>query len=244
MKPKSRDLYQSIIQSYPIIESLARRIFPRIPLKRIIGQDNIIQYGDSTLSSVFFDIKGNGNKIIIEDSCYLNDFYFRIYGDNHTVHIGEKCRFSRGGSIWLSDSDNSLEIGDRSTFVNVHLSVSEPSSKLEIGHDCMFANDIDVRTGDSHSIIDLENNERFNHAESTFIGNRVWVASHCIILKGVHIADESVVAAGSVVTKKFPQGNVIIAGNPAKVVKTGITWSRKKIFGKVISPNEKEKSST
>ena len=37
--------------------------------------------------------------------------------------------------------------------MDVHIAVTEPGSKVQIGKECMFANDIDIRTGDSHSIL-------------------------------------------------------------------------------------------
>lgn len=53
------------------------------------------------------------------------------------------------------------------------------------------------------------------------IGDNVWIGSHVRICKGVTIGDNSVVAANSVVTKDVP-ANCIVAGNPAKIVKTEI----------------------
>lgn len=50
------------------------------------------------------------------------------------------------------------------------------------------------------------------------IGNDVWIASHCTILKGVVLNDGAVVAAGSVVTHDVPS-NAVVAGIPAKVIK-------------------------
>ena len=44
--------------------------------------------------------------------------------------------------------------------------------------------------------------------------------------KGVNIANNSVIGASAVVTKGFEESNVIIAGNPAKVIKRGINWRR------------------
>jgi acetyltransferase-like isoleucine patch superfamily enzyme len=42
---------------------------------------------------------------------------------------------------------------------------------------------------------------------------------NAMILPGVHLGDNTIVGAGSVVTKSFPEGNVVIAGNPAKIIK-------------------------
>ncbi len=50
------------------------------------------------------------------------------------------------------------------------------------------------------------------------IGNNVWIGSHALIMKGVHIGDNSVVGAGSVVRSDVPEG-VVVAGNPHAIVK-------------------------
>ena len=51
------------------------------------------------------------------------------------------------------------------------------------------------------------------------IADNVWIGMNAIILKGVTIGENSVVAAGAVVTKSVP-ANTVVAGNPAVVVKT------------------------
>jgi acetyltransferase-like isoleucine patch superfamily enzyme len=197
--------------------------------RSIRGDDNKVRYKDARLDSVKFDIIGNRNRIIIKPGCLINNVTFFIRGDGHRILIKSHCRFNGGGSIWLEGENCSLEIGRQSTFENVHLALTEQGSKLSIGRNCMFAYSIEVRTGDSHSVISRETNERINHAKDINIGDHVWVAAHCIILKGVSIAADSIVATGAVVTKSFDAGGIVIGGNPAVILKEGITWSRERL---------------
>ena len=132
--------------------------------------------------------------------------------------------------MWIEDNDCEIRIGTRTTFEDVHFSVTEPKSKIIIGEDCMFAYDIDLRTGDSHSIIDSTTMKRINYAKNVEIDNHVWVASHVSILKGVKISPNSVVATRSTVTKIFDKSGVLIGGTPAKVLKENITWDRTTIY--------------
>jgi acetyltransferase-like isoleucine patch superfamily enzyme len=62
---------------------------------------------------------------------------------------------------------------------------------------------------------------RHSESESINIGNNVWIGSFARVCKGVTIGDNSIVAANAVVTKDVPT-NAIVAGNPARIVKTDI----------------------
>lgn len=98
---------------------------------------------------------------------------------------------------------------------------------ITIGDDCMFAYNINIRTGDYHTIFDNDTGRVLNYNRDVVIGNHVWVASDVFIGKGAKISDNSVVGAHSVVTRMFEDTNVIVAGVPARIVKTGINWDRR-----------------
>ena len=56
------------------------------------------------------------------------------------------------------------------------------------------------------------------------VGSHVWFGCRCLILKGVTVPDDCVVAAGSLLNGNYPVAKSIIAGNPAKTVKENISW--------------------
>ena len=60
----------------------------------------------------------------------------------------------------------------------------------------------------------------------TYIGKRCFIAVNATILPGVHIGDEVIVGAGSVVTRDVPS-NVIVAGNPAKIIRENISLNER-----------------
>ncbi len=195
--------------------------------KKIKGKDNKLINQGAFLSKMQFNINGNGNTIIIEEGTRLSNVQVYINGDNHKLHFGKNCYMKRG-VIWFEDNNCSIEIGDETTIMEAGISVVEPNGKITIGRDCMFSFGIDIRNSDSHSIIDLETNERINPAKDVNIGNHVWVGHQVQILKGTNLSDDSIVGSRSIVTKEFPP-NCSIVGSPAKVVKTGVTWDRRRL---------------
>lgn len=66
---------------------------------------------------------------------------------------------------------------------------------------------------------DLCNYPVYQEGDPIRIGRDTWLATNCIILPGVELGPHTVVAAGAVVTKSFPEGDQVLAGNPAKVLK-------------------------
>lgn len=198
--------------------------------KEIKGKNNKIEYGSLVkLDNCVFDISGNNNTIIINDMCEFNNVTFYIRGNQNTINISTQVIFVRSGELWIEDDNCEITINKKSTFEQVHLAATESGSKIIIGEDCMFSNDIDVRTGDSHAIVDALSNKRINYAKNVIIGNHVWIGAHCSILKGAEIPANSIVATRSVVTKRFNQSGIIVGGLPASIIKENINWNRQRI---------------
>ena len=92
---------------------------------------------------------------------------------------------------------------------------SHPMGNIIIGKGTYIAPNVGIITA-NHIFSDLDKHEV---AKDVILGKQCWVGMNAIILPGVMLGDHTVVGAGSVVTKSFPEGYCVIAGNPAIVIK-------------------------
>jgi acetyltransferase-like isoleucine patch superfamily enzyme len=196
--------------------------------RSIRGKRNVFQAQEVDFNNLELDIIGDDNTIVIGPGSQFNYVRFHVRGSGHRIEFGPNCRVTTSGLFWFEDDHCTLQVGRDTSMVDVHIAVTEPGSKMTIGTGCMFANDIDIRTGDSHSVIDPATGKRLNYAADVAIEDHVWIAPHVVVLKGVRIGENSVVATGAVVTKSCGSG-VIVGGNPASEIKTGITWKRERL---------------
>ena len=70
--------------------------------------------------------------------------------------------------------------------------------------------------------------EPVNQCKHITIGNLLWIGERAMIFKNNRIADDVIVAAGSIVTRDLDESHAIYAGNPAKAVKHNMTWFEEK----------------
>jgi acetyltransferase-like isoleucine patch superfamily enzyme len=95
----------------------------------------------------------------------------------------------------------------------------------------MFSFDVDIRNGDSHSILEQATGKRVNWAKNVRIGEHVWLGAYTQVLGGADIEKNAIIGIRSLVKGYIPSG-VIAAGIPAKVVKDGFTWdSQRRLEG-------------
>ncbi len=66
---------------------------------------------------------------------------------------------------------------------------------------------------------DLNNFDLYQEAKDIVLGKNCWIGMSAVILPGVHLGDHTIVGAGAVVTRSFPEGNCIIGGIPATIIK-------------------------
>jgi acetyltransferase-like isoleucine patch superfamily enzyme len=93
----------------------------------------------------------------------------------------------------------------------------------------MFSFDVDIRNGDSHSILNADSGSRVNWAKNIKIRDHVWLGAFSQVLGGADIGENAIIGIRSLVKGKIEPG-VIAAGIPAKTIKSGFTWDSKRIL--------------
>lgn len=166
---------------------------------------------------------------------YLN---FNRQWDNQRM-----LRNKMAGSLYLAEGA-ALEVGAFDVYagsrINVnagailslgsgymnHECVIDCFDSISIGHHVAISERVVLRDSDNHVINDVKGFELDKPVVTApiVIGDHVWIGMNVIVLKGVTIGEGSIVAAGSVVNKDVPP-HCLVAGVPAKVVKTDVTWN-------------------
>ena len=228
-----------------IIIKLISALFPTRHLRRKIRALLNEEFNNSNFI-------GQNNKIIlvsdfgekIVDS--IENVNISISGNNNTIRVPENHKLSGNINITTNDclidiqsknfvklnlsthdsSGQKLIIGSGTTIFDASIFLNERNATVLIGKNCLFSGNIVIWATDGHAIIEQKTEKILNHIQTTrIIEDNAWVGGGVIMTKNAHIPSKSIVGAGSVVTNVFEQKNVIIAGNPAKVIKEGVNWN-------------------
>ena len=182
---------------------------------KIVLKVTDVQYGKNLLmKGIPLIYNKRGARLTIGDNCTIKSSFLSnlvgLYSRTIIVTRNSGAYIHIGNNVGISSS--SLRIKERLTIGN----------NVNIGGNCII---IDT---DSHPInylarrgkIKANRNNLYTTIQSApiVIEDDVWIGANSIVLKGVTIGARSVIGAGSVVHGTFPD-NVIIAGNPAKIIK-------------------------
>lgn len=161
-----------------------------------------------------------GEKCILNGTIYFSGKCSIKIGNNVRVNSGKNYNVIGGASrtIFRTINNGKIIIGNRCGISNSAI-ISQSSIILEddilIGGNCKIF-DTDFHPLDTDKRISNQNT--FVKSKPIHIKSRAFIGAHSIILKGVTIGENSIVGAGSVVTKDIPS-NEIWAGNPAKFIR-------------------------
>ncbi|MGU8350337.1 sugar O-acetyltransferase [Clostridium perfringens] len=127
----------------------------------------------------------------IGDDCYIEPPF-------HTNWGGKNVHFGNG------------------VYANFNLTMVDDCD-IFVGNNVMFGPNVTVSAG-THPIHPELRSKQAQYNIPIHIGNNVWIGANSVILPGVNIGDNSVIGAGSIVTKDIPS-NVVAVGNPCRVLR-------------------------
>lgn len=144
--------------------------------------------------------------------------------------VAELLGKSEGAFInppFYCDYGSHIEVG-KNFFANYNCTILDVA-KVTIGDNCQMAPNVAIYTA-GHPVHPDSRNSAYEYGISVTIGNNCWIGGNTVICPGVHIGDNTVIGAGSVVTKDIPDWS-IAAGNPCKVIRQ-ITEADRKYYYK------------
>jgi acetyltransferase-like isoleucine patch superfamily enzyme len=141
-----------------------------------------------------------------------------------SIVIGDSVRISGKPGIGFSTKvhDNPVLIIGDNTFIG-HGTSFAVAERVEVGANCYLASGVTIADNDGHPLSWVKRRQNMppdvSEVRPVKIGNDVWIGRRASVLKGVSIGDRSIVGADAVVTKNVPS-DTVVAGNPARAVKT------------------------
>ncbi|MBR4106531.1 MAG: hypothetical protein IKK52_04440 [Alphaproteobacteria bacterium] len=199
---------------------------------KVLGNNNVCFFETEKIikklpKGVSFSINGNNNCIKIKSPNFSSSEIY-IRGDNNKFKLGKTIKTIDGGHFFI-ESGGEVCIGDQCELGNsmlwcvVNGDAKGEHHKLVIGDGTHVAKDAIIRTSDGECLIDKDG-KPLSKPQDIIIGKHCWITSRCIILKGTVLPEGSIVAANSLVNKKFTEKNCLIAGCPAVIKKKDVYW--------------------
>lgn len=203
---------------------------------QLINNNEIV--APKNLSNCKVQFHGKNNKLIIHKQKNLANLNFEFLGNDSIIEISEDVSIK--GQLRIGHQ-STIIIGENSTSTNPVYFTCAENTRIEIGKDCMFATNNQIRTDDAHPIYSSITGERINISKDIIIGNHVWIGYGATILSGAKVDDGSIIGMGSIVKGVFPN-NCVIAGIPAKILKRDVFWERPLLLreSEVIKYSEEE----
>lgn len=134
------------------------------------------------------------------------------------VNIGRGSKISIGKNATLTLGEHFMITGNSEIICH---------KGITFGKHCLLSWDILIMDTDFHYVINAEN-QIINSPKPIIIGNHVWIGCRNTILKGVSIADNTIISANSTITRNVVESNCVIGGHgkSVEVIKKDVNWKQ------------------
>ena len=183
-----------------------------------------VEFSHAYIQKTQMKLTGQKHKITVEGAIYNS--IIEVYGTNNRLVFEEGCQI-HDTSIILRGNDLLFYIGKYSTIGGGRFIIMGQSNHITIGMNCMLADHLQIWSTDSHPIYDVDMNV-INPSAPIIIHDGVWIGACVTVLKGVTIGEGAIIVMNAVVTRDVPSHSVSV-GNPAKVIRSNVTWRREYI---------------
>lgn len=173
-------------------------------------------------SKIIFN--GSGNILVVEDGVNLNSSTVLFNGSNAVCYLSAS---KHPYYINLTVNNNSCIFFGRDSYINGTMTlITSEQQNIIIGNEGLFSFGIFIRTADPHLIYDCASGKRINPSKSVFIGDHVWIGQNVLILKGSAVGSGAIVGGAALLSNKAIPSNTACGGNPAKIVRRGVFFSK------------------
>ena len=200
------------LRAFPLRTAIKLPVFIGCGVRILEIHKGVIDITDSKITKFIIRFGWGGSKVVPKRQRASVSF---SKGSKTTFH-GRAC-FASGSVL---DVTGNLSIG-RNFSCNKNAFISCSKSVI-IQNDVMLGWDVNIFDASGHTV--YVNSKPTISQKEIVIGNHVWLCSKSQILKGAVVGDGSIVGWGSIVTRRFIESNVLIAGNPAAVKKENVSW--------------------
>lgn len=190
----------------------------------IADEMSVLTIGEEGLAGEQCSItSGKHSELMIGVECVVENYASVASSEHSNMTLGNRVHLGARNIMGASER-GVLFLGEKTTIGENGWFSATAGGEIHLGNDNMLSLFIKMAVG-NHELLDQKTGKLLTNRVAIRTEDHVWIGIGSTLLPGAHLGEGSVVGASSVVTKSFPS-HCTIAGNPARVLREGISWQR------------------
>lgn len=204
----------------------------KIIINNFDGVNQRVLEKNDKIKNIDIKIIGKNNRVFIDGRSNWRESKIFIEGNENIIEI-KKTNYTNKIEInmpkfnGIESNGRKVVIGENCYIGSMYLMCALSNEKVLIGDNCFFSSNIHLRTSDAHVIYDIDSKEALNDGQNdVVIEKHCWIGEGAFISKGTYLNENTIVGAGAFISKKINEKNQILAGVPARVIKSNVNWDK------------------